>query len=130
MSEHINWVPKHGPACPPPLRSLTSEERKAAPVQAGVLAYFPDAIMAVARVSKKGNDKHNPGEPLHWSRAKSSDQEDCIARHLLEPKGVDPDTGELHLAHMAWRALAALQLQEEKRLFNAGIAALSGEGAW
>ena len=92
-----------------------SDARKAAPVFSGVLNYFPDALMAVARVSKAGNDKHNPGEPLHWSRKKSADQLDAAARHLLTPFAVDPDSGELHLAHLVWRALAELQLHLEKK---------------
>jgi hypothetical protein len=79
------------------------------------MAYFPDALMAVARVSKISNDKHNPGEPLHWSREKSGDHLDCIARHLLAPYEIDPDSHEAHLAHVAWRALAALQLYEEEK---------------
>jgi len=93
----------------------TSAARKASPVYSGVLAYFPDALMAIARVSKAGNDKHNPGQPLHWSRGKSNDHLDCVARHLLTPFVVDPDSGEEHLAHAAWRILAALQIREEER---------------
>jgi Domain of unknown function (DUF5664) len=97
------------------VRDYSSEERKASPVWAGVLRYFPDALMAVARVSKAGNDKHNPGEPIHWARGKSMDQEECAIRHMLDPYAIDPETGESHLAHAAWRALAALQLYEEGR---------------
>jgi Domain of unknown function (DUF5664) len=108
------------------LRELTSAERKACPVTTGVLQYFPDAIMAVARVSKKGNDKHNPGEPLHWARGKSTDHADSEGRHLLTPGAIDPDSGELEAVHKAWRALADLQLAEEKRLISAGIRPLSG----
>jgi hypothetical protein len=92
------------------------EQRKATPIWSGVLCYFPDAIAAVARLSKKGNDKHNPGEPLHWSRDKSNDHGDCILRHQMEPDAIDPDTGELHAVAVAWRALAQLQLLEEKRM--------------
>lgn len=95
-----------------------SKARKEVPVASGVLDYFPDAIAAVAAVSKKGNDKHNPGQPLHWSREKSSDHRDCIARHLIDAgkdgQGVD-ENGDLHLAACAWRALAALQLAIEAR---------------
>jgi len=93
-----------------------SEERKATPIWSGVLRYFPDAIAAVARLSKRGNDKHNPGEPLHWAREKSNDHVDCILRHQMEPDAIDEDTGELHAVAVAWRALAQLQLLEEKRL--------------
>jgi hypothetical protein len=109
-----------------PLREYTSAERKAIPIASGVLAYFPDAIAAVARVSKRGNDKHNPGEPLHWSRGKSSDHGDCAVRHMLTPDAIDPDSGEMERAHAAWRLLADLQLAEEKRLVAAGIKPLSG----
>jgi len=112
------------------LRELTSEERKAAPVWGGVLSYFPDALMAVARISKAGNDKHNPGEPLHWARGKSMDQEECIVRHMLNPYATDADSGELHLTHAAWRTLAALQLHEEARLIENGIQPLSGVQTW
>jgi hypothetical protein len=92
--------------------------RKATPIYSGVIKYFPLALAAVARVSKRGNDQHNPGEPLHWAREKSTDHEDCIARHLTDlASGTEKDTdGELHLAKVAWRALAALQLAEERRL--------------
>src|SRR5689334_5921158 len=47
-----------------------SQARKDTPIARGCLDYFPLAIAAVARLSKAGNDKHNPGEPLHWSRGK------------------------------------------------------------
>lgn len=108
------------------LRPKTSAERKAEPIHSGVLMYFPDALAAIARVSKAGNDKHNPGEPLHWARGKSVDQLDCAARHLLTPEVVDAETGEVEAAQLAWRALAQLQLIEEKRLRAAGIMPYSG----
>lgn len=91
-----------------------SQKRKQTPIWSGVLQYFPKAIAAVARVSWVGNEKHNPGESLHWARGKSMDQEDCIARHLMNPYEIDPDTGELHIVHAAWRALAAAELALEK----------------
>jgi hypothetical protein len=94
-----------------------SAARKATPIFSGVMRYFPDALAAVARLSKKGNDKHNPGEPLHWSREKSTDHGDCIARHQITFDQIDPESGEYHAAGVAWRALAQLQLLEEaKRL--------------
>ena len=91
----------------------TSKERKETPVFSGVLQYFPDAINAVARQSWAGNEKHNPGEPLHWSREKSSDHMDCAIRHMMTPDEIDPETGGTHLVAAAWRVLAALQLQCE-----------------
>ena len=88
------------------------QARKALPICTGVLDYFPDAIAAVAHCSKVGNDQHNAGEPLHWARGKSTDQEDCLVRHLMERGTMDTD-GVRHSAKVAWRALAMLQLEIE-----------------
>jgi hypothetical protein len=91
-------------------------ERKATPVYSGVLRYFPDAIRMLARVSQIGNDQHNPGQPLHWARGKSTDHLDCLMRHLLDDieNPMDDDGGE-HLAKVIWRAMAELQLRLEAR---------------
>ena len=90
-----------------------SAARKDVPICTGVLDYFPDALADVARLSKIGNDKHNPGEPLHWARGKSTDQADCIIRHMVDRGTIDTD-GVLHDTKVAWRALAQLQLAIEK----------------
>lgn len=111
---------------PKTLRGKTSAERKAEPIHSGVMLYFPDALAAVARISVAGNKQHNPGEPLHWARGKSMDQMDAAARHMLTLEGVDSASGELEAANNAWRALAQLQLLEEKRLKAAGIMPYSG----
>jgi len=86
--------------------------RKAVPIFSGVLMYFPDALAAVAACSKKGNDQHNPGQPLHWDRNKSQDEHDALVRHLMEAGTIDTD-GIRHSAKVAWRALAALQKEIE-----------------
>src|SRR6266508_3573875 len=91
-----------------------SAARKNLPVATGVIDYFPAALAAVAAVSKHGNDKHNPGEALHWSRNKSSDHADAIARHLIDRGETDPDNGLRHSAELAWRALALLQIELEE----------------
>jgi hypothetical protein len=85
-----------------------AQERKDTPIFSGVLAYFPDALAEVARVSKAGNDQHNPGQPLHWAKEKSTDEADALVRHLLEHGTRDSD-GMRHSAKVAWRALALLQ---------------------
>ena len=89
-----------------------SAERKQTPVASGVLDYFPDALVAIAKVSWFGNEKHNPGQPLHWSRGTSDDHADCLIRHFLQ-RGTTDSSGVLHSAEMAWRALALLQLEIE-----------------
>jgi hypothetical protein len=91
------------------------QARKNFPIASGVLDYFPDALSEIARVSKLGNDQHNPGQPLHWSRGKSDDHADCLIRHFLERGTIDDDDGTLHSAKLAWRALALLQLECEAR---------------
>jgi hypothetical protein len=88
-------------------------ERKKVPLWSGLVRYFPDALVAVAKVSYAGNEQHNPGQPLHWSREKSCDHEDTLLRHLFDSGSVDVD-GHLHSAKTAWRALAILQLEIEK----------------
>ncbi len=108
------------------LRAKTSAERKGEPIYSGVLRYFPDALAAISRLSLKGNIKHNPGEPLHWARGKSTDQMDALTRHSLTPGLVDEEMGELEMVSLAWRALAELQLMEERRLAAAGIMPYSG----
>lgn len=89
-----------------------AKARKALPVTTGVLDYFPDALAAIAEVSRKGNEQHNPGEPLHWAKEKSTDHADCIVRHLIERGALDTDGGR-HSAKLAWRALALLQIEIE-----------------
>lgn len=90
-----------------------SAKRKATPVCTGVLDYFPAALEAVARLSKAGNDKHNPGQPLHHARGKSMDHADCLVRHLMTRGEIDPETGLSHTVSVAWRALALLQEELE-----------------
>lgn len=87
-------------------------ERKLFPIASGVLDYFPDAIAAVARVSYEGNKQHNPGQPLHWAREKSTDHADTLGRHMLQRGSLDTD-GQRHSAKMAWRSLALLQIEIE-----------------
>jgi hypothetical protein len=76
------------------------------------LDYFPAALVEIAKVSFAGNEQHNPGQPLHWARGKSTDQDDTIIRHFLERGKYDGD-GQRHSAKLAWRALALLQLELE-----------------
>lgn len=96
-----------------------SANRKCYPVTTGFLDYFPDAVQAAAEVSFVGNEKHNPGEPMHHARGKSNDHADCIARHLMERGGfVDEVVGDKvyrirHSAALLWRAAALLQEELE-----------------
>lgn len=88
------------------------QERKNRPIARGVLDYFPDAIAEIAHVSFVANEQHNPGQPMHWAKGKSTDHADSLVRHLLERGTVDTD-GLRHTAKVAWRALALLQTELE-----------------
>jgi hypothetical protein len=92
------------------------KSRKALPIFTGFLMYFPDVPGAVAAVSKAGNYQHNPGEPLHWAREKSTDQMNTAMRHMMDHgQGNIKDTdGTYHLAKAIWRLSAELQLTIER----------------
>lgn len=94
--------------------------RKNVPIATGVLDYFPDALAAVAEVSRIGNEQHNPGKPLHWDRSKSTDEADALMRHFVERGTIDSD-GSRHSAKVAWRALALLQKEIEAARLDAAL---------
>lgn len=82
-----------------------AKARKCIPVYSGLVKYFPDAFVAVARHSYHGGLQHGQTpETLHWDRSKSTDHLDALMRHIL-----DEDWEAV-----AWRALAHLQTELEK----------------
>ena len=108
-----------------------SDARKDIPIRSGCIDYFPAAIAGVAIHSKIGNDKHNPGQPLHHSRGKSGDHAECIERHLTDISDLqaivrrsvpgyapaEADVAHLIIAEaraLAWRALALSQELHER----------------
>lgn len=110
-----------------------SAERKRVPLNEGLLKYFPAALAGVAEHSQKGNDKHNPGQPLHHARGKSGDHADCILRHVMDLNDLlaeldrDPVRGRANVgtikseaSSLAWRALALSQELHER--FEAPLA--------
>lgn len=107
-----------------------SAQRKDYPLLGGCVRYFPSALAGVALISKKGNDKHNPGEELHHARNKSMDHGDCILRHLIDVQDLLAKmqrTGNDDKEHileevnqLAWRVLAYSQELHEN--FGAPLA--------
>jgi hypothetical protein len=87
--------------------------RKAVPVWSGCIAYFPNALVAIAGLSQRANDQHNPGEPLHWAMEKSTDEQDAGMRHAIEPLLIGAseydNDGTAHKVKKAWRAVAELE---------------------
>ena len=82
-------------------------------IRAGVMVVdFPHALEAVAKVSTFGCQKYAPHS---WTNVPDAEARyfDAFMRHLLaEAKGeiVDPESHIDHLAHVAWNALALLEL--------------------
>jgi hypothetical protein len=102
-----------------------SVERKNYPMLRGCVNYFPAALAGVAKISKLGNDKHNPGQPLHHARDKSTDHADCIIRHLIDTEDLLSANAPaeqilIEVSQMAWRVLAYSQTLHEK--FGAPLA--------
>ena len=89
-------------------------KRKQIPIFTGLIKYFPKALAEVARVSYIGNQQHHPDKPLHWDRAKSTDELDALTRHLFQAGETDTD-GMRHSAKVAWRALANLEKELEQK---------------
>lgn len=108
-----------------------SAERKNVPVWSGFVVYFPDAIVAVAQLSKWSDRKHNPEKPLDaaptWAKEKSTDEPDAGMRHAIEPLLIggdlyDQEDGFAHVIKKAWRAMA-----EAQRFLEAGNVARAFE---
>lgn len=111
--------------------STDSNERKNYPLLSGLLKYFPAALSGVSNISKLGNDKHNPGQPLHHARWKSMDHGDCIVRHLIDTEDLlaamkrnDSEVTQqmvlTEVNQLVWRTLAYSQLIHES--FGAPLA--------
>jgi hypothetical protein len=89
--------------------------RKQTPIWSGVMQYFPKVWEHIARASWQGNQQHNPGQPLHWAREKSTDQMDAALRHMLDhAEGALDTDGQYHLAKAIWRLCAEFELYLEK----------------
>ncbi len=97
--------------------SNDAKARKGLPIYTGVLKYFPRALLAISQVSRTGGEQHAPGQPLHWLKGTSADHLDAMLRHLADhASGTESDTdGELHMAKVAWRALAELETMLEAK---------------
>lgn len=79
----------------------------------GLIDYFPRALTEVGKVSTFGASKYawKGWEALPEAVERYSD---AMVRHLTkEAEGelLDPDSGLLHASHLAWGALARLELK-------------------
>lgn len=78
-----------------------------------IFEYFPRALIAVAEVADYGAKKYTRGG---WVEVPNGFQRysGAMNRHILwehiDPDGLDPETKLTHAAHIAWNALARLEL--------------------
>lgn len=95
-----------------------AKKRKEIPLFRGLAMYFPNALRAISHLSLVGNQQHHKDKPLHWDRAKSTDEPDALMRHLFDcgPNWDNKDEdGEYHATKVAWRSLAMLEKVLEKK---------------
>ena len=95
-----------------PIPGAVKYDNDKAPLFTLFRAYFPNASRAVAEVSAFGAKKYAPGGWRHVENGVAR-YSDALDRHLtLEASGeiTDPETGLRHAAHVAWNALARLEL--------------------
>jgi len=80
------------------------------------VSYFPDALAEIGEHCVRSNEKHNPGQPVHWSREKSNDHWGSWGRHMSNLGKIDPESGFPHDTSALWRFLAINQIRIEKDL--------------
>lgn len=101
----------------PDLHVPGAKDDKAKPM-AGVLLDFSRALQTVVDVGTYGAKKY---KRQGWCVVPEGSQRytDAMMRHLLamdvDPDGLDKETGLPHLAHVAWNALAVLELQARRK---------------
>ena len=83
------------------------------PLVGTMLNVFPYALMEIGRVIEFGTHKYP--SPTNWRLVEDGQKryQDALMRHLLkhnQGKEIDEETGRSHLAHVAWNALAILEL--------------------
>lgn len=83
------------------------------PLPGTMVNVFRYALMEIGAVIEFGTHKYP--DPNNWKLVNNAKirYQDALMRHLLkhnQGKEIDEETGRPHLAHMAWNALALLEL--------------------
>lgn len=75
-----------------------------------VLQGFRKALSEISKVGTAGAEKYSDNG---WMSVPNGEAryEDALLRHLLADEEIDQDFGLSHRAHMAWNALALLELE-------------------
>jgi hypothetical protein len=109
----FKWKDEEDPTGADPHSKGAKLDAGKSPVFQGLFDYFPRACLHVADVSDVGAKKYTwkgwESVPNGYTR-----YSDALSRHLLK-KGIegdfDSDTMLLHDAHIAWNAMAILELK-------------------
>jgi hypothetical protein len=102
---------------PPTLSAGVKLDSGKAPVAQAFVAYFRKAMEAVAKVSAYGANKYKVAyAEQNWRKVDNGANRyaDALQRHFgahLGGETIDPESKEPHMAHVAWNALALLELQ-------------------
>ena len=89
----------------------------AKPLAWTMISGFSNALKEVAAVTTVGAIKYTPEGWVHVHRGEERYME-AFARHMLDLGSgeiIDEDTKCMHLAQIAWNALAVLELQLRKK---------------
>lgn len=101
----------------PDLHVPGAKDDKGKPM-AGLLLDFSRALQTVVDVGTHGAKKYTR---RGWEQVEDAETRylDAMMRHLLamvvDPDGLDKDANLPHLAHVAWNALAVLELQARRK---------------
>lgn len=100
------------------LSNINSEDNQQAKADAGKPhpSYCPVALIeGVIAVREHGTAKY--GDPENWRKVEPERYHEAILRHTLaiweDPYAVDPDSGFLHLQHIATNISFLLQMRRE-----------------
>ena len=81
---------------------------------------MPRALLAVAEIGTYGRHKYSKGS---WKHVEDGIERytNAMDRHRLKESidGIDQETEMLHAAHLAWNALARLELMLREQQFDA-----------
>jgi hypothetical protein len=76
---------------------------------------FPNALRKVSKQNDYGAKKYSP---MNWKKVSIERYEDALSRHLVaaleNPNAID-ESGQEHLAAVAWNAMALIELKHGQK---------------
>lgn len=93
------------------------------PMVGSMLQIFPRALLAVGGCVSKGREKYPNIDNWQYVENGIVRYRDALMRHLIKYSmgiDIDEESGQPHLAHVAWNALAILELylQEHQEIVD------------